>query len=415
MINRKNLKIGLFGFGCVGKGLYDVLNLSKHPCAEIVRICVKDRQKKREFANHLITFDKFDILNDDKVNLVVELIDDSQEAFVITKAALLAGKSVVTANKKMIAEHFDELLILQNRTGQAVLYEAAACASIPIIRNLEEYYDTDSLNRIEGIINGSTNYILTRSVNEGLSYQDALKLAQDLGYAESDPSLDVDGHDAANKLSILSAHAFGRFIAPEDLPRTGISRIGSAELKFARQNNWKIKLLARAYKTQQGITAFVMPSFVDDDSSLFKVDDVFNGVQTETVFADKQFFSGRGAGAFPTASAVLSDISALSYDYKYEYKKLQQGKDLALVDEVIPIYLRTNLSEEALYKDRFESVFEVFKSGNRLHICGQAKLKTIFTWIESDSHVSVVHLPDSYVEFNLNALSLTEIENLNIT
>lgn len=412
MIKRKQLKIGLFGFGCVGKGLYDVLNLSKHPCAEIVKICVKDKTKDRAVAKDLITFDKHEILNDDSVNLVVELIDDSEEAFDIVKKALLAGKSVVTANKKMIAEHFDELLHLQASTGQALLYEAAACASIPIIRNLEEYYDTDILNRIEGIINGSTNYILTRSLNEGLSYKEALLIAQQLGYAESNPGLDVEGHDAANKLSILSAHAFGRFILPEDLPRTGIQNITSAELKFARQNNWKIKLLAKAYKTSEGLTAFVMPSFVDDDSALFKVDDVFNGVQTETVFADKQFFSGRGAGAFPTASAVLSDISALSYDYRYEYKKLNQGKDIPLIDDVIPVYLRSDDVDESVLSDSFEHIFEVFKSGNRLHICGQIKLKTIFTWLKTHPNMAVLHLPETYVEINSKGLPILELENL---
>lgn len=406
------MKIGLFGFGCVGKGLYDVLSISQNKNAEIVKVCVKDRQKKRAIGDGLITFDKEDILQDESVNLVVELIDDAEQAFEIVSKALKAGKSVVTANKKMLAEHFEELLALQKSSGKALLYEAAACASIPIIRNLEEYYDTDSLNRIEGIVNGSTNYILSRSQAEGLSYKETLRLAQELGYAESDPSLDVEGHDAANKLSILCAHAFGRFVSPSELPRVGISQVGLPELKFARQNDWKIKLLARAYKTEQGLVAFVLPSFVDSDSPLYKVDDVFNGVITETVFADRQFFSGRGAGAFPTASAVLSDISALSYDYRYEYKKLGQGKSIALdTEELLSIYLRSTRENEAVFLKKFEQVSEVFKSGAHLHICGKIKLKEIFTWLEENLDLTVIHLPETYDAVYSKELPILETEN----
>ncbi|HYG53190.1 MAG TPA: homoserine dehydrogenase, partial [Flavobacteriales bacterium] len=158
MTTRKNLKIGLFGFGCVGQGLYNVLKNSTGIKAEIKRICVKDPQKQRPLDRHLFTFDKQEILNNPEINLVVELINHAGDAFEITKTALRNGKDVVTANKKMIAEHFTELICLQEETGQAVLYEASACGSIPIIRTLEEYYDNETLNGVSGIFNGTTNF-----------------------------------------------------------------------------------------------------------------------------------------------------------------------------------------------------------------------------------------------------------------
>jgi homoserine dehydrogenase len=163
MVSRKKLTVGLFGFGCVGYGLYEVLEKTAGLKANIKWICVKDKNKSRQIPMNRFTFDADDILNDDEINTVVELIDDADAAFEIVKAALKKGKAVVTANKKMIADHFTELLQLQKQYDVPLLYEAACCASIPIIRNLEEYYDNDLLESIEGIVNGSTNYILTKT------------------------------------------------------------------------------------------------------------------------------------------------------------------------------------------------------------------------------------------------------------
>lgn len=397
MENRRKLKIGLFGFGCVGKGLYDVLQGARNPIAEIVRICVKDKEKSRAVSKSLLTFDKSDILDNDEVNLVVELIDDSEAAFEIVCAAMRNGKSVVSANKKMIAEHLPELLRLQDETRSAILYEAAACASIPIIRNLEEYYDTDSLNRLEGIVNGSTNFILSKSLEEGLSFANALSIAQNLGYAESDPALDVEGHDAAFKLALLSLHAFGLYVEPSLIFRVGITAISHPELKFASQHHWKIKLLAKAYKTERGIASYVLPAFVDDQSPLFQVNDVFNGVTTETVFADKQFFSGRGAGAFPTASAVLSDISALSYGYKYEYKKRYSDNDLTLDQSPeLKLYLRAKLDEETRIIEAFGTVSETYRIGNLVHILGSIRLDALRQILRQNDHAVPLLLPEDY-------------------
>jgi homoserine dehydrogenase len=330
----EKITIGLFGFGVVGKGLFDVLQSSPAFQASIKRICIKQADKEREIPKHHFTADADELLNDEEINVIVELIDDADAAYQLVKAALKKGKCVVSANKKMIATHFEELMHLQQKHHAAFLYEGACCASIPIIRNLEEYYDNDFLSSVKGIVNGSTNYILTRIFEDGLSFNDALLQAQQLGFAESDPSLDIEGHDAANKLSILLAHAFGQISTPSGFLYHGIQSIKKTDALFAQEKNLKIKLLATAQKiNNQQLAAFVFPQFVEGDDDLYNVSNEFNGLVTESSFADKQFFKGKGAGAFPTAAAVLSDISALRYGYKYEYKKCNQQHQLKLTND----------------------------------------------------------------------------------
>lgn len=378
-MSRKKLKIGLFGFGCVGYGLYEVLEKTPGLNAEIKSICVKDKQKLRPIPASRFTFEKETILNDEEINVVVELIDDSQAAFDIVSAALQKGKAVVTANKKLIAEHFNELLSLQREYQVPLLYEAACCASIPIIRNLEEYYDNDLLESIEGIVNGSTNYILTKTEKENLSYQEALREAQEKGYAESNPILDTGGFDAKYKLLILIAHAFGKVLKPEDIVNVGIDALGETELSYAREKSYRIKLVAQAHRDEDGrITAFVFPKFVSKDDKLYTVDDVFNGIKTRSCFSDQQFFSGRGAGAYPTASAVISDISALSYDYRYEYKKLSDRCDLKPATAIfLKVLLRHRHAEASFLKRYFRSVQEVFQTAEGGYLIGVISLAEV--------------------------------------
>jgi homoserine dehydrogenase len=378
-MSRNKLNIGLVGFGCVGFGLYEVLQKTPGFQANIKRICVKNKDKERQIhANHF-TFDKNEILNDPEINTVVELIDDADEAFAIVKAAMQNGKAVVTANKKMIAEHFSELLQIQKKYNVPLLYEAACCASIPIIRNLEEYYDNDLLESIEGIVNGSTNYILTKTANENISYENALIDAQQKGYAESNPILDTGGFDAKYKLLILIAHAFGVILEPKDIFNIGIDNLGELELNYAREKGLKIKLIAHAEKTNDGtIKAFVIPKFIHSSDNLYNVDDVFNGIKTKSYFSDVQFFSGKGAGAYPTASAVLSDISALSYRYQYEYKKLNQTETLeAEANIILNVFLRFEISFADEFKQHFESIQESYSNQDEGYLIGNISLSNI--------------------------------------
>ncbi len=208
---KKNLTLGIFGFGCVGQGLYHVLNETKGIKADIKKICIQDINKTRTIDKNLFTDNKYELLNDPEIDVIVELINDADEAFSITKEALKKGKSVVSANKKMIAQNLPELIELQ-KGGNSFLYEGSCCASIPIIRNLEEYYDNDLLKGVEGIFNGTSNFILSKIFDEQWSFEQALKYAQVLGCAESDPSSDIEGFDSKFKLCIILLHAFGVYI-----------------------------------------------------------------------------------------------------------------------------------------------------------------------------------------------------------
>jgi homoserine dehydrogenase len=227
------LNIGLFGFGCVGQGLYHVLNNSKGFTANITKIAVKNRDKKRTLPQELFTYDKFEILNNPSINLIVELIDDAEEAYQIVKHALQNGKHVVTANKKMVATHLKELVKLQEENNVSLLYEASSCGSIPIIRTLEEYFDNEQLTKVSGIFNGTTNYILTKTILEKLSYPDALKQAQEKGFAESDPTNDVEGFDAKFKAIIIALHSFGVFCLPENVLNIGITTLHEHDINYA--------------------------------------------------------------------------------------------------------------------------------------------------------------------------------------
>ena len=289
-MTREKLRIGMFGYGCVGQGLHDVLNSSKGFKADIVRICVKDRNKKRRIPMSNFTFDKNDILNDPSINLVVELIDDADEAFSIVSTAMKSGKNVVTANKVMVANHFRELVDLQEKYKVSLLYEASAGASIPIIRNLEEYYDNELLYSLRGILNGTTNYVLTQMHNKGIDYDVALNEAREKGFAESDPTLDVEGWDAKYKLCIITGHAYGLFLDPKEVFHYGINTISKFDIQYAREKGLKIKLVPFVGKTNENtITSFVLPRFISSDKYLYNVDNEYNGVITEAAFADKQF------------------------------------------------------------------------------------------------------------------------------
>lgn len=378
-MTRKELRIGLFGYGCVGRGLHDVLENSRGIKAEIVRICVKDRSKERRLPMSFFTFDKNDILNDSSINLVVELINDPEEAFAIVKQAMENGKSVVTANKVMVATHLEELVRLQQENKVALLYEASAGASIPIIRNLEEYYDNELLHSLRGILNGTTNYILTLMHNEGKDFAKALQEAQDKGFAEKDPGLDVDGWDAKYKLCIITAHAYGLFLDPDEVFHYGIGNISGYDIQYAREKGYKIKLVPYVGKTgEDTITGFVLPRFVSPDKYLYNVDHENNGVITEAAFAEKQFFAGKGAGGHPTGSAVLSDISANSYGYRYEYKKNMQGTVRKFtLDHKIEIYLRYH-DERDRDLFRFSEVSEVYTNHRYSYVIGTVNLENLY-------------------------------------
>ena len=399
-MSNNQLNIGLFGFGVVGKGLYDVLHTTPTLQASIKKIVIKNADKKRSIAAENFTTDASVILNDENINVVVELIDDADAAFEIVKTALQKGKSVVSANKKMIAEHFEELLLLQQKNNTALLYEAACCASMPIVRNLEEYYDNDLLKSIRGIINGSTNFILTKMLEEKLEFKAALTLAQQLGFAESNPKLDIGGFDAANKLSILLAHSFGVIAKATEFIFNGIENISLANAIVAKEKKYSIKLIANAKKLESGkLAAFVLPQFVTAKDDLYHVQNEFNALTTESTFADEHFFKGKGAGAFPTASAVLSDISALGYNYKYGYKKIYHKTDTELsFDYYLKVFISTD-DISKIDKDAFEWIEEWHNEFKHSWLIAVIHAEKLFatTWWKQEG-ISLILCPDAIIE-----------------
>src|SRR5690606_23618868 len=255
----ERLIIGIFGFGGVGQGLYDIIK-TKNLNVEIKRFVIKHAEKKRSLDQSLFSTDADMILEDPEINTVIELIDDADAAFDIVSKALKNGKNVVSANKKMIADNLETLVELQQKYRRSLLYEGAVCGSIPIIRNLEEYYDNELLHSVSGIFNGSSNYILSKIFQENMPYSVALKQAQDLGFAESNPSLDVDGYDAKYKLAIVAAHAYGIYIDPDKLLNIGISNISEHDVRFAKEKNLKIKLIPIAQEINDAkVVLYVLP------------------------------------------------------------------------------------------------------------------------------------------------------------
>ncbi|WBO84613.1 homoserine dehydrogenase [Hymenobacter yonginensis] len=336
------LRIGLIGFGCVGQGLYDILQQQPEAGFEIARIAVKNPTKARTLPLNRFDFRADDLLQDASLDVLVEVIDDADEAFRLVREALCQGRRVVTANKAMLARHLPELVQLQQQTGGTLLYEAAVCGSIPVIRTLDAYFGAEPLRSVTGILNGSSNYVLTRMGEAGADYAPALAEAQQKGFAETDPTLDMGAFDPRSKAVLLAAHAYGAFLNPDEVLNLGIEGISAVDIAFAASQGQKIKVIAGLQRLPDGrVTVLVTPQLVGPESPLYSVDDEFNGVVIEADFAGEQFLRGRGAGGHPTGSAVLADLAALRQGFAYQYPKAAEAPEYAS-DLEVEIYLRTD-------------------------------------------------------------------------
>ena len=372
----KNLNIGLFGFGNVGRGLYDVLHRINSQNVHIKRVCVRDVNKDRGVKAEF-TSNADDIFEDKDINLIVEVIDDADAAYDIVKRALKARIPVVSGNKKMLGHHILELIDLQEQYNTPLLYDASACGSIPVIRNLEEYYDNDLLTSVKGILNGSSNFILSKIFNEHMGYDAALKLAQDLGFAESNPTLDIDGWDSLYKLIIITVHAFGVYVAPENILTYGISTMNDADIRFAQEKDRRIKLVAHVEKIDDRLIMCVLPQLISRNKYIYSVEDEFNGVVIKGLFYDKQFMFGRGAGGHPTGSAVLSDITACAYNYRYEYKKRNDSVlPQYTTDHTFRVYFRYKSAEQRNLLN-FSKIREQYSSEEYNYIVGDVTIANL--------------------------------------
>ena len=308
------IQIAVLGYGTVGSGVVEVIETNK---ADINKKAGEDLAVKyildlRDFPGdpyeNKVVHDYDVILKDSEVKIICETMGGTKPAYDFTKQALLAGKSVCTSNKELVAAHGPELLRIARENQCNYLFEASVGGGIPIIRPLNYSLTAEHIDRITGILNGTTNYILTKMDREGADFEDVLKEAQDKGYAERNPEADVEGYDACRKIAILSSLMTGKTVHYEDIYTEGITKITSADFKYAKQMNKSVKLLALSQDTEDGFFAMVAPFMISREHPLYSVNDVFNAVYVHGNMLGDSMYYGRGAGKLPTASAVVSDV-----------------------------------------------------------------------------------------------------------
>ncbi|WP_143961418.1 homoserine dehydrogenase [Litoribacter populi] len=318
-------KIGLIGFGVVGQGYYEIATKDGKNL-EPEFIAVKSREKLRPQGINF-QYDLEKILEQSGIG--IELISETEVAYEIAIKLLEAGKTVISANKKLVAKHLPELLKLERKHGGKFLYEAAVAASIPVLSNISTQYQGDEIEVIQGILNGSSNYILSKIQQENQSFKEALKGAQENGYAEADPTFDINGSDVASKLCILSAHAFGVHLEEKSIPCIGIDHLKAEDFLLAKLSGGKIKLIAQCSKIEGKITASIYPTVVGPNHSLSPVEYEYNAISITSKNVGLQNFQGKGAGGLATGAAVYSDLAKSNSGFQYELVKKGLKKEYA--------------------------------------------------------------------------------------
>jgi homoserine dehydrogenase len=357
-----DIRVGLLGLGTVGSGVAEILTRKRAEVerevglpVELCRVLVRDLTKRRGFAldSSLLTTNPDDVLDDPSINLVVEVMGSEEPAGSYIRRAMQAGKQVVTANKELVAKRGPELLALAAEKNVDFHYEASVGGGIPLIAPFKQDLVANRIQRVKAIINGTTNYILTQMTEEGVEFGEALGEAQRLGYAEADPANDVEGVDAVYKLAILSALAFHTDVRPDDIYREGITRLSARDFRYARDLGYTIKLLALAGEDDGQVEVRVHPVLLPSHALLARVDGVYNAVQVEGDLVGKVMFTGRGAGALPTASAVIADVIDIAQDVQRQMGFItpvihyDDGKRIKPMAEVrTRFYLRLEVADE---------------------------------------------------------------------
>lgn len=316
MDKQRVIKAALLGFGTVGGGVYRLterlgkdLEYKTGAKLEISRILVRNPGRDREGADKSLFTDNWkEILEDGEISIIIELIGGIEPARTYVTEALKAGKNVVTANKDLLAEYGGELLNLAQEHHCDLMFEAAVAGAIPIIRSLKQSLTGGMITEVAGIVNGTTNYILTKMSEEGMDYQEALNLAMEKGYAEADPTADVEGHDAGRKIAIMASIAFNSRVRFSQVYTEGITKITARDIRYAREFGYAVKLLGIAKRDEEGVEVKVHPMLVPEDHPLASVRNSFNAVFIHGNACDDGMFMGRGAGEMPTASAVMGDV-----------------------------------------------------------------------------------------------------------
>lgn len=332
------INIGVLGYGTVGSGVVEVLrtnqeSINKRAGEEInIKYVLDLRDFPGDPVQDKIVHDFDVILNDPEVKIVVEVMGGVEPAYTFVKKSLLAGKSVCTSNKELVAKHGSELLKIARENDINFLFEASVGGGIPIIRPLNSSLTADEIDEITGILNGTTNYILSKMTNEGLDFDTVLKDAQDKGFAERNPEADVEGYDACRKIAILSSLAFGNQVDYEDIYTEGITKITAEDIKYAKKMGKVVKLLASSKRVGDSFYAMVAPFMLDGEHPLFSVNNVFNAIFVHgNVLGDAMFY-GSGAGKLPTASAVVADVVDAAKHLNRNIMQLWSSKKLELAD-----------------------------------------------------------------------------------
>lgn len=323
-------KIGLFGFGTVGQGFYE--NLKKHPhlAVSLDKVCVKRIDLPRIGHELYFTDNPEELLLDPEIDIIVELIDDADAARHYVHTALSNGKSVISANKKMIGECLKEVDRWHKEFEATFLYEAAVGGGIPIVHAVDGFFRDQEVLKIRGILNGSSNYILTQMQQHQWSFEKALRDAQAKGFAERNPTLDISGVDASYKLSILAYHAFGEVFSMSSFSSESIESVTKEAIKKAKIKGRKIKPVATIERTNIGIACSIKPESVGPNDELYSIDFENNAIGVETLISGKHIAAGKGAGALPTGSAVMEDLKRILQGFSYSTKNKDLQKQLTL-------------------------------------------------------------------------------------
>lgn len=356
------MKIAVLGFGTVGSGVYEVIEKNYDTIAKRAgqAVDIKYVLDLREFPGHpvmnILTHDFKDIANDPEVEIVVEVMGGVEPAYSFVKESLLRGKSVCTSNKELVAKHGAELIEIAKQKKINFLFEASVGGGIPIIRPLNQSLTVDEIEEITGILNGTTNYILTKMADEGVDFATVLKQAQDLGYAERKPDADIEGYDACRKIAILTSLAYGSQVDYEDIYTEGITNITSEDFAYAKEMDASIKLFGSSKKVNDQVYAMVAPKLISSKHPLFNVNGVFNGILVKGNMLGDVMFYGSGAGKLPTASAVVSDVVDAIKHLGTNVMTLWSSKPLALADISTletKFFVRVPLEEKDKAKELF--------------------------------------------------------------
>ncbi len=381
------MQVAIMGFGTIGSGVAEVILKNQK---SIVAKCghnsldIKYILDIRDFSNHELgrcfTTDFNDILNDASVGIVVECMGGTKPAYEYVSACLKAGKSVVSSNKELVAAHGYELLELAKENNVNFLFEASVGGGIPIIRPISQCLAANEISEIAGILNGTTNFILTKMIEDGMAFEDALKLAQDNGYAERDPSADIHGHDAARKICILASLCFGKHVYPDVVETVGITEITPEDVAYAKNWGGVIKLIGRAQlNNNEKISITVGPCLIQNHSQLASVDDVFNAILVRGDAIGDVVFYGRGAGKLPTASAVVADvIDCARHTVKRKAFGWGPAEDNYVIDALLQstsLYVRAETDD---YVAAFNAVNKAFESPVILHREDEPKTEIAF-------------------------------------